>query len=58
MPWFAWVICIVLALSMCVTVMMIGRPRPATTPGLALLTIICNSLIIWAIIDLAQGCPS
>jgi hypothetical protein len=53
MPWYAWAIIGLYAISSVATVAYIGRPREPITPLVAILALIINGLAIWGTVALA-----
>lgn len=54
MTWYAWTLIAVLVVSALATVLRIGEPREPLTPGAAVIVLVGNGLVIWAIIALAE----
>jgi hypothetical protein len=55
MIWYAWVMVGLYALAALVTVAIVDQPRKPITRDVAVLTLVTNSLYIWAIVNLATN---
>ena len=53
MTWYAWVMIVMVALSVMSRVAIIGRPRDPLTPEDVIVSMIANGLLIWGIVELA-----
>lgn len=54
MPWYAWVMVAMYALSTCLRIGSIGQPRVPVTPGDAVMGVIVAALFVWGIVALAH----
>lgn len=53
MPWYAWVMVTLYAISVLVTLASVGEPRKPLTLEQAALAVIMSFLMVWGIISLA-----
>lgn len=54
MPWYAWVLVAVFAINSLVVIAKIGKPRERLTSTDAIVILVCNGLMTWAVVALAM----